>query len=162
MLRWLWLSALVVALDQISKYVASHMLEMFQPLAVMPMFNLTLMYNTGAAFSFLSGAGGWQRWFFTLIAVVISIIIFTWIRKLGSDQHLQAAALSLVLGGALGNVIDRLLLGHVVDFIQIYYEHWYWPAFNLADSAITLGVGLLILDTLLHKTSCETKDKSQG
>ncbi len=163
MLKWLWLSSLVVVLDQISKYMASHMLEMFRPLAVMPMFNLTLMYNTGAAFSFLSNAGGWQRWFFTLLAAVVSVIIFTWIRRLGSDQHLQAAALSLVLGGALGNVIDRLLLGHVVDFIQIYYDRWYWPAFNLADSAITLGVGLLILDTLLHnKAPSKTKDKPQA
>ncbi|HEB56174.1 MAG TPA: lipoprotein signal peptidase [Gammaproteobacteria bacterium] len=161
MLKWLWLSGLVIVLDQTSKYMASHMLEMFQPYAVMPMFNLTLMHNTGAAFSFLSDAGGWQRWFFTLIAAVISVVIFTWIRRLGSDQHLQAAALSLVLGGALGNVIDRLLLGHVVDFIQIYYDRWYWPAFNIADSAITLGVGLLILDTLRHKTPSSTKDKPQ-
>ncbi|HEB86669.1 MAG TPA: lipoprotein signal peptidase [Gammaproteobacteria bacterium] len=161
MLKWLWLSGLVIVLDQISKYMAGQMLKMFQPLAVMPMFNLTLMHNTGAAFSFLSGAGGWQRWFFTLIAAVVSIIIFTWIRRLGSGQHLQAAALSLVLGGALGNVIDRLLLGHVVDFIQIYYDRWYWPAFNLADSAITLGVGLLILDTLLHRAPSKTKDKPQ-
>ncbi len=161
MLKWLWLSGLVIVLDQISKYMAGQMLKMFQPLAVMPMFNLTLMHNTGAAFSFLSEAGGWQRWFFTLIAVVVSIVIFTWIRRLGSCQHLQAAALSLVLGGALGNVIDRLLLGHVVDFIQIYYDRWYWPAFNLADSAITLGVGLLILDTLLHKAPSKTKDKMQ-
>ncbi len=148
MLKWLWLSALVIVLDQISKYMASHLLTMYEPLAVMPMFNLTLMHNTGAAFSFLSEAGGWQRWFFTLVALVISIVIFGWMRRLHSGQTLQAAALSLVLGGAIGNVIDRLLLGHVVDFIQVYYEQWYWPAFNVADSAISLGVALLILDTL--------------
>ncbi len=161
MLKWLWLSGLVIALDQVSKYMATQMLEMFQPLAVMPMFNLTLMHNTGAAFSFLSEAGGWQRWFFSLVAVVVSGVIVNWLRRLGSDQHLQAAALSLVLGGALGNVIDRLLLGHVVDFIQIYYERWYWPAFNIADSAITLGVILLILDTLLNRTPSNAKNKSQ-
>ncbi len=148
MLKWLWLSALVIVLDQISKYMASHLLTMYEPLVVMPMFNLTLMHNTGAAFSFLSEAGGWQRWFFTLVALVISIVIFGWMRRLHSGQTLQAAALSLVLGGAIGNVIDRLLLGHVVDFIQVYYEQWYWPAFNVADSAISLGVALLILDTL--------------
>ncbi|VAX12120.1 Lipoprotein signal peptidase [hydrothermal vent metagenome] len=161
MLKWLWLSGLVIVLDQISKYMAIHMLEMFQAYTLVHMFNLKLMLNTDASFSFLSDAGGWQRWFFTLIAVVISVVIFTWIRRLGSDQHLQAAALSLVLGGALGNVIDRLLLGHVVDFIQIYYDRWYWPAFNLADSAITLGVGLLILDSLRHKAPAKTKDKTQ-
>ena len=148
-------------LDQLSKYMATQMLEMFQPLAVMPMFNLTLMYNTGAAFSFLSEAGGWQRWFFTVVALVISAVIFTWIRRLDAGQHLQAAGLSLVLGGALGNVIDRLLLGHVVDFIQIYYDRWYWPAFNIADSAITVGVVLLILDTLRNKAPCHTEDKPQ-
>ena len=141
--------------------MASHMLEMFQPVAVMPMFNLTLMHNTGAAFSFLSEAGGWQRWFFTIVALVVSSVIFTWIRRLHSGQYLQAAALSLVLGGALGNVIDRLLLGHVVDFIQIYYEQWYWPAFNIADSAISIGVVLLILDTLRggHKETDASKSK---
>ncbi len=159
MLKWLWLSALVIVLDQVSKYMATEMLEMFQPVAVMPMFNLTLMYNPGAAFSFLSEAGGWQRWFFTIVALVISGVIFTWIRRLDVGQHLQAAALSLVLGGALGNLIDRLLLGHVVDFIQIYYDRWYWPAFNIADSAITLGVVLLILDTLRNKTASRMEDK---
>ncbi len=161
MLKWLWLTALVVVLDQVSKYMATQMLEMFQPVAVMPMFNLTLMYNTGAAFSFLSEAGGWQRWFFTVVALVISTVIFTWLRRLDAGQHFQAAALSLVLGGALGNVIDRLLLGHVVDFIQIYYDRWYWPAFNIADSAITVGVVLLILDTLRNKTPSQTEDKLQ-
>jgi len=161
MLKWLWLSALVIVLDQLSKYMATQMLEMFQPVAVMPMFNLTLMYNTGAAFSFLSEAGGWQRWFFTVVALVISAVIFTWIRQLDAGQHLQATGLSLVLGGALGNVIDRLLLGHVVDFIQIYYDRWYWPAFNIADSAITVGVVLLILDTLRNKAPCHTEDKPQ-
>ncbi len=148
MLKWLWLSALVIVLDQLSKYMASHVLVMYEAVAVMPMFNFTLMHNTGAAFSFLSEAGGWQRWFFTIVALVISVVIFSWIRRLNTDQQLQAIGLSLVLGGALGNVIDRMLLGHVVDFIQIYYNQWYWPAFNIADSAITIGVVLLIWDTL--------------
>ena len=148
MLKWIWLSALVIVLDQVTKYMAAHMLVMHEPLAVMPMFNLTLMYNTGAAFSFLSEAGGWQRWFFTGVALLVSLLIFNWLRSLEDGQRLQAVALSLVLGGALGNVIDRLRLGHVVDFIQLYYERWYWPAFNIADSAITVGVVLLIFDTL--------------
>lgn len=158
MLKWLWLSALIVIFDQLSKYMASHLLVMYEAVAVMPMFNFTLMHNTGAAFSFLSDAGGWQRWFFTIIALVISAVIFIWIRRLNSDQQLQAIGLSLVLGGALGNVIDRVLLGHVVDFIQIYYKQWYWPAFNIADSAISIGVVLLIFDSL--RSSHKPEDQS--
>jgi len=158
MLKWLWLSALIVIFDQLSKYMASHILVMYEAVAVMPMFNFTLMHNTGAAFSFLSDAGGWQRWFFTIIALVISAVIFIWIRRLNSDQQLQAIGLSLVLGGALGNVIDRVLLGHVVDFIQIYYKQWYWPAFNIADSAISIGVVLLIFDSL--RSSHKPEDQS--
>ncbi len=161
MLKWLWLSGLVIVLDQISKYMASHLLVMYEPVAVMPMFNFTLMHNPGAAFSFLSEAGGWQRWFFSIVAIVVSGVIYNWLRKLQAQQTLQAVALALVLGGALGNVIDRLLLGHVVDFIQIYYEQWYWPAFNIADSAISIGVVLLIVDTLRggHKESDVSQSK---
>ncbi len=142
--RWLWLSALVVVLDQLSKWLAQHYLQLHQPVPVTPMFNLTLMYNTGAAFSFLSDAGGWQRWFFTALAMVVSIVLIVWLRRLPSGERGQALGLSLIIGGAIGNLIDRLLLGHVVDFIQVYYDVYYWPAFNLADSAITVGAVLLI------------------
>ena len=148
MLKWLWLSVLVVVLDQITKIVASNVLEMYQSVPVFPGFNFTLMHNPGAAFSFLSEAGGWQRWFFTVIAIVVSMVIFFWIKKLSETEKLQAIALALVLGGALGNVIDRIAYGYVIDFIQWYYDKWYWPAFNIADSAITAGVVLLIFDTL--------------
>ena len=148
MLKWLWLSVLVVVLDQITKIVASNVLEMYQSVPVFPGFNFTLMHNPGAAFSFLSEAGGWQRWFFTVIAIVVSMVIFFWIKKLSETEKLQAIALALVLGGALGNVIDRIAYGYVIDFIQWYYDIWYWPAFNIADSAITAGVVLLIFDTL--------------
>jgi len=164
MLKWLWLSGLVVVLDQITKILANTRLEAYQPVPVLPLFNLTLMYNEGAAFSFLGDAGGWQRWLFTLLAIGISIFIVIWLRRLSPAKRWEAAGLSLVLGGAIGNVIDRLWHGHVIDFLDFYYRaesclplfvrigrnggECHWPAFNLADSAITVGVVLLLLDTL--------------
>ena len=145
--KWLWLSALVIALDQASKWLASAKLVLHSPVEVMPMFNLTLMHNRGAAFSFLHNAEGWQRWFFVLIALVVSTVIIAWLRRLQPAQRLMAAGLSLILGGALGNVWDRIVQGYVVDFIDVYYDHWHWPAFNVADSAIVLGAALLIIES---------------
>ena len=147
-LPWLWLSAVVVVLDQLSKWLADSHLVLYQPLVLLPSLNLTLMYNTGAAFSFLKDAGGWQRWLFTGLAAVVSVAIVLWLQRLPAQQRWVAAALSLILGGALGNVIDRVRLGHVIDFIQVYYSGWYFPAFNAADSAITLGVVILLFDGL--------------
>ena len=166
MLKWLWLTALVVILDQLSKQWASHGLELFRTVKLMPMLNLYLAHNEGAAFSFLSNAGGWQRWFFTLMALGISTALVLWIRKLQKHEQWSAIALAFILGGALGNVMDRILLGYVVDFIQFYYHaqsclpgftllysnqgaQCIWPAFNIADSAITLGAAILILDTIM-------------
>ena len=148
MLKWLWLSGLVIALDQSSKWLAERLLVLGQPVPMLPSFNLTLLYNTGAAFSFLAQAGGWQRWFFLLLSLAISIVLVTWIGRLQRGQTLLAVALSLILGGAVGNLIDRLAHGHVIDFIDIYYNHWHWPAFNVADLAITVGAILLVLDNL--------------
>jgi len=158
MLKWIWLSVVVVILDQLTKYIASTSLEMFTPVAVMPMFNWTLMHNTGAAFSFLHDAGGWQRWFFATIAIVVSIVIFLWIKRLQHHEKWQAIALALILGGAIGNVIDRIWLGYVVDFIQVYYQQWYYPAFNVADSAIFIGVVMIIIDTI-RESRAEKKNK---
>ncbi len=149
MLKWLWLSVVVVVLDQLTKAVAVAGLVQGQPLRIIPSFNLTLIYNTGAAFSFLSTADGWQRWLFAGIAIVVSVIIIGWLRTLDTTAYWQAAALALILGGALGNLWDRLALGHVVDFIDIYYGRAHWPAFNIADAAITLGVLMLVIDALL-------------
>lgn len=146
-LKWLWLSALVIVLDLASKALASHYLTLYQPVPLFPGFNITLMHNSGAAFSFLSEAGGWQRWFFSVIAVLVSIGIIVWLKRLSSSQVCLAIALALILGGALGNVWDRLTLGYVVDFIQVYYDRWAWPAFNIADSAISIGAVLLIIDS---------------
>ena len=123
MLKWIWLAAVIVVLDQLTKYIASTSLEMFKPIAVMPMFNWTLMHNTGAAFSFLANEGGWQRWFFAVIAVVVSVFLVLWIKQLEKHEKWQAIALALILGGAIGNVIDRVFLGYVVDFIDVYYKH---------------------------------------
>lgn len=156
-MKWLWLSALTVILDQLTKYIAEAELVLHQPLAIFPSFNLTLMYNKGAAFSFLSDAGGWQRILFVMLSVTISSFLFIWLKQISKDEkqknnNLLQIAIAFILGGAVGNLIDRALTGEVVDFIQVYYSSYYFPAFNIADSAITLGAGLLILDMLIeHK-----------
>lgn len=148
MARWLWLSVLVVVLDQGTKWLALGMLDPYRPVPLIPSLNFTLMFNDGAAFSFLSGAGGWQRWLFAGFALAMSVALLIWLLRLGSRERLTAAALSLVLGGAVGNLIDRMVTGRVVDFIDFYVGKWHWPAFNVADSAITLGVILLLLSGL--------------
>jgi signal peptidase II len=151
--KWLWLSAVVVALDRVTKELASGMLALHEPVPVLPSFNLTLMHNPGAAFSFLSDAAGWQRWFFTIIAIAVSAGLVVWLRRLDASQRWLAIALALVVGGALGNVWDRLTLGYVVDFIQVYYGRWYWPAFNIADSAISIGAAMLLIDAMRPQQS---------
>jgi signal peptidase II len=155
--QWWWLSALVIVLDQATKYLAETLLVMHQPVPVMPSFNFMLTYNTGAAFSFLAGAGGWQRWFFLGLGSLVSIGLIIWLRRLKPGEKWLAAALALILGGAIGNLIDRAWLGQVIDFIQLYYDRWYWPAFNIADSAITLGAALLVLDSLWSRNARDPK-----
>lgn len=153
MLKWLWISLLVIVLDQLTKLWASSALNYGDPVAILPSFNLTLFFNTGAAFSFLNQAGGWQRWLFTIIAITVSSVLLVWMRRLNRSQRWLAVALALVLGGALGNLIDRLYLGHVIDFVDVYYGKWHWPAFNVADSSIFIGVVMLIIDTLRGEKS---------
>ncbi|MZR61354.1 signal peptidase II [Alcanivorax sp. DP30] len=148
-LMWLWLSVVVIVLDQITKHMAVDRFSLYERLEVFPHFNLTLAYNSGAAFSFLADAGGWQRWFFTAIAVAASVMILIWLARLTKAEKMQGAALSLILGGALGNFYDRLVLGHVVDFLDFYWGDYHFPAFNIADTAITIGAGLILLDMLL-------------
>jgi signal peptidase II len=154
-MKWLWLSVLIVALDQLTKKIAEAELLLHEPIAIFPSFNFTLMYNKGAAFSFLSDAGGWQRTFFVALSTIISIFLFFWLKQICSDEkqknnQLLQIAIALILGGAIGNLIDRAMTGAVVDFIQLYYSTYYFPAFNIADSAITVGAGLLILDMLME------------
>jgi signal peptidase II len=151
MLRWLWLSSVVIGLDQLTKFFADTLLDPYQALPVTPFFNLTLMYNKGAAFSFLSEAGGWQRWFFIVLALGVTGVLIAWLRGVSPGQRRAALALSLIIGGAVGNLIDRVFRGQVVDFIQLYYQQWYWPAFNVADSAITVGVVIMLLDAVFTK-----------
>lgn len=158
MLRLLWLSLAVIVLDQVSKQWIVAIFDEYEVLTVWPVFNLTLVYNTGAAFSFLSDAGGWQRWFFVAIGVVVSTAMAVWLRQLQAHERLTAYGLALVIGGAVGNLIDRILLGRVVDFLQWHWEGWYWPSFNLADSAITVGVVLLLLDGLLSGARSKEPD----
>jgi len=146
--RWLWTSLLVIAIDQASKLLAEALLNLHQPIYLAPFFDLTLMHNRGAAFSFLSNQGGWQRWFFIVLALAVVTYLILWVRRLKAGERWVALALSLVIGGALGNVIDRIWHGQVTDFIHLHYQQWYWPAFNIADSAITVGVVLLIFDSL--------------
>ncbi len=147
MLKWLGLSLLAVLLDQLSKLWVAHDMQLYQSINVMPYVNLTYVHNTGAAFSFLSEAGGWQRWFFAALAIVISTVIAVWLSRLKAQETLMAVSLSLVLGGAIGNLIDRLAYGYVIDFLDVYIASWHWPAFNVADSAITLGVVLMLLES---------------
>ncbi len=146
MLKWLWLSLISLVLDQWSKIAIDGSMRLYESIALIPGFNLTYVHNTGAAFSFLSEAGGWQRWFFAVMAFTISIVLTIWLYRLKKHETLLAVALALVLGGAIGNLIDRLAYGYVIDFLDVYYQSWHWPAFNVADMSISLGVFLMLLE----------------
>ncbi len=155
------LVATVVAVDQFLKAYMSSILTLCQPgrcetIEVLPVFQFMLLHNTGAAFSFLADAGGWQRWLLLAISCVVSLVIGVWLYRAREDR-LLALALALILGGALGNLIDRAVAGYVVDFILVHYGNWYFPAFNIADSAITVGGGLLILDMFVGKRDTAEK-----
>jgi signal peptidase II len=150
--RWLWLSALIVALDQWTKSLVVSYFALYERLDLLPVFSLTRLHNTGAAFSFLSDAGGWQRWFFITLGVAVTVIVVVWLIRLPRrGRAWLAASLSLVVGGAVGNIIDRLLHGYVVDFISVHYDRWFFPAFNVADSAITVGAAILLIESFLSR-----------
>ena len=151
-LGWYSLAVLVVVLDQYTKVLAESALEYGRPVEVFSWFNLTLQYNTGAAFSFLSDAGGWQRYFFSGVAVLISAGLVVWLYMMPRGQWLLALALGLILGGALGNLWDRLVLGHVVDFVSVHYGGSFFPAFNLADAAISVGAAFMVYDSLFGQS----------
>jgi signal peptidase II len=146
-LLWLGLSSFILILDQLTKVIAKNSLFEGVSQPVTSFINWTLVYNSGAAFSFLAQAGGWQRWFFTSVGIIAALIMIWLIRK-NSHQTIFSLALSLVLSGAIGNVIDRIIYGAVVDFVDVHYMGWHWPAFNIADSAISIGVILLIVDEI--------------
>ncbi len=162
MLKYLWISGAVIIADQATKWIANTQLDYHVPRPVIPYLEWYLSYNPGAAFSFLADAGGWQRWFFTIFAIIVSIVLLVWIKNLKAEEKVTAIALSLILGGAIGNLIDRVLLGHVIDFIQVWLGSYPWPAFNVADSAIFAGAVLLILSGMISPFKDEhDKDPAQ-
>jgi signal peptidase II len=144
---WLGVALIVILCDQLTKIAVTKVLEYATPYPFAPFFNLLLVFNRGAAFSFLAAAGGWQRWAFTALGVIAALVIVYLLKRHG-NQRLFCTALSLIMGGALGNVIDRLVHSHVIDFLDFHVGRWHWPAFNLADSAIVIGAILLVLDEL--------------
>ncbi len=149
MLQWLGLAFVILLIDQFTKVLIVGFYQLGDSTTVTSFFNVVRVHNSGAAFSFLAGSSGWQRWFFTVIGVLAAYVIL-WLLKSHSGQKLFALALACILGGAIGNVIDRLLYGYVVDFLDFHWHHWHFPAFNVADSAITIGAACLILDELLR------------
>ena len=151
-LAWLWCSFAVVVVDQLTKLAAVKLLDPASPVELLSILALVLAYNTGAAFSILSTAGGWQRWFFVGIALVISVFIIHWLRNMPRNARWLPLALSLMLGGAVGNVVDRIRIGAVVDFIDFHVGDWHWPAFNIADSAICVGAALLVFGTFRRES----------
>ena len=160
-LPWMWLcvSVLVILLDWHTKQMASESLALYRPQEIFSWLNMTLAHNYGAAFSFLNNAGGWQRWFFVVLASGVSLILLVWLLRLPRHEWRTGLSLALIIGGAVGNLIDRIQLGYVVDFIDVYFRDWHYPAFNVADSAITVGVVLLLLDSVLQ--AFKQKDASR-
>ncbi|MEQ3515274.1 signal peptidase II [Pseudoalteromonas sp. BZB3] len=158
-LIWLVLSLLLFAVDYITKAVVVANMKLYESIEILPIFNFTYMHNYGAAFSFLSDAGGWQRWFFSSIAVVISVLLTCWLKKLPAKNWVLCGAYSMVIGGAIGNLVDRLVHGYVVDFLHFYYQDWHYPAFNVADIAIVCGAGLLLLDAFTGEGADGSQEK---
>jgi signal peptidase II len=146
-LTWLWLTVLLLVLDQVTKQWVVNTFYLYESVNVLPFFNITYVQNLGAAFSFLADQGGWQRWFFTAIAAIASIVFFVWMMNTPKQNKVLGAAFALMLSGALGNLIDRVLYGYVIDFLDFYVNTNHWPAFNVADSAIFIGAALMIIDS---------------
>lgn len=156
--HYLLISILVCFFDQVTKIMVVKKLTLYSSVHILPKINFTLMYNTGSAFSFLSNSGSWHLWFFLIFSLIMSVVIFVWIMKTPLAQVTQLVSLSLILGGAVGNIIDRIHYGHVIDFIDVYHNQYHWPAFNIADSAISVGAVLFLCYGLfsnwsLNKTS---------
>lgn len=154
---WLLLALVVVVLDLWTKHLAAANLELYRPVPITDWLNLTLARNTGAAFSLLAESGGWQRWFFIVFASGISIFLLVWLWRLPLAARALPVSLMLLLGGAVGNLVDRIRFGYVVDFIDVHYNNWHWPAFNIADSAIVIGVILMLIESLLPPRSSPGK-----
>lgn len=151
----LWLAVLVIVLDQLTKYWVNNALEFGVPVAILPHLNLTLVYNEGAAFSFLAEMGGWQRWLFSALAVAVSAFLLVWLKRLPNQWTVEIVGINLVLSGALGNVIDRIVEGRVTDFVDFYIGLWHYATFNVADVAISLGAFLLIVSEFFLKKKAD-------
>ncbi|SFD24569.1 signal peptidase II [Pseudoalteromonas denitrificans] len=162
-LVWLWLTVILLIADQVSKIMISTQMKLYESIELLPVFNITYVHNYGAAFSFLTDAGGWQRWFFSIIAISISALLLWWLKKLPANNKILGSAYALVLAGALGNLYDRLSYGYVIDFLHVYYKTWDFPVFNIADSAICIGAGLLLIDAFLEeKVKSVNEQKKEG
>lgn len=158
-LRFIWISMLIFVFDQWSKYAILSSMNLYESIQLTGFFNLTYVHNYGAAFSFLYDAGGWQVYFLSAVALSVSALILWWLRQATKEQLLLPVAFSFILGGALGNVFDRLLHGYVIDFLDFYYGTYHWPAFNVADSAIFIGAALLIIDMFKNKEANKLDDE---
>jgi|TARA_B100000809_G_scaffold56666_1_gene52636 signal peptidase II len=163
-LRWLWLTLLLLVIDQVTKHWVAGTFDYKESLYVLPFFNLFYIHNEGAAFSFLADQGGWQRWFFTAIASVASIVFLVWMAKTPKQQRLLSIAFALILSGAVGNLIDRALFGYVIDFLDFHWAGYHFAAFNIADSAIFIGAALMIFESFTNKEDDKDsgKDASQA
>ncbi len=150
-LRWLWLTLLCLTIDQVSKQWVVSSFDLYESVDILPIFSFTYVHNLGAAFSFLADQGGWQRWFFTAIAAIASIVFTVWLAKTPKSQKLLSIAIALMLSGSLGNLIDRVLFGYVIDFLDFHWSEYDFPVFNIADSMIFIGAGLMILDSFLDE-----------
>lgn len=157
MLKWLCLSVFVIVFDQLTKFWVMANFDLYDSIALLPSVNLTYVHNTGAAFSFLSSADGWQRWFLAAIALIATIVLTVWLSRLKRDERWMAVTLSLILGGAVGNLYDRMSYGYVIDFIDVFYKTWHWPVFNVADSAISVGVVMMLIDAFRGDKSAATE-----
>jgi signal peptidase II len=146
-LRWIWLTLICLVLDQVTKYWVAGSFKLYESINVLPVFSLTYVHNTGAAFSFLANQGGWQRWFFTAIAAIACIVFIVWLTKIPRSKPLLSIAVALMLSGAMGNLIDRVLFGYVIDFLHFHWASYDFPAFNVADSMIFIGAALMILES---------------
>lgn len=150
-LRWLWITLIILLLDRATKMLIQQYFTLYDTLRITPFFNLTLAYNKGAAFSFLNSAPGWQMWIFGGIAIIITGVLLFWLKKIYYSDRWISIALTLIIGGALGNLCDRLCYGHVIDFLQLHIAGYYWPVFNVADSSICVGAFMLVIDAFLKK-----------
>ena len=156
-LKWLWLTVLFLVIDQVTKHWVAGTFDLYESVSVMPYFNLTYVHNEGAAFSFLADQGGWQRWFFATVAALASGLFLYWLAKTPASNKVLGIGFALMLSGAVGNLIDRVLLGYVIDFLDFYVGKSHWPAFNVADSVIFVGAALMIYDSFTNKDETEFK-----